>query len=141
LRIGLWEIGLDAFRQAPFFGHGMSASRTIAEQGFKDRFGTKGLSHFHNGFLTASVQAGLAGAAALAAIFLVALWNATAVLRSSDDPTQRFGATVIVLTVIIYLVGGMAGMLIGHDILDSTLMIFLISGTYLACGRRILPLQ
>lgn len=141
LRVGLWEIGLDAFRQAPFFGHGMSASRMIAKQGFKDRFGNQGLSHFHNGFLTAAVQAGLAGAVALAAIFLVALWNATAVLRSSVDPTERFGATMIVVTVTIYLVGGLAGMLIGHDILDSTLMVFLLSGTYLACGRRIPPLR
>ncbi|WP_189546218.1 O-antigen ligase family protein [Mesorhizobium sp. M2E.F.Ca.ET.209.01.1.1] len=139
LRVGLWEVGYDAFRQAPFFGHGMSASRAISEQGFKDRFGINGLSHFHNGFLTASVQAGLAGALALAAIFAVALVNAVRVLGLSVEPTERFGATMIVLTVIIYLVGGLAGMLVGHDILDSTLMIFLISGTYLACGRKILP--
>ncbi|MDX8455984.1 O-antigen ligase [Mesorhizobium sp. VK9D] len=141
LRVGLWEVGLDAFRHSPLFGHGMSASRTISTQGFKERFGIQGLSHFHNGFLTASVQAGLVGALALAAIFVVAIRNAITVLRFSADPTERFGATMIVLTVTTYLVGGLAGMLVGHDILDSTLMIFLISGTYLACGRTISPVR
>lgn len=75
---------------------------------------------------------------ALAAIFVVAIWNAIAVLRFSADPTERFGTTMIVLTVI---VGGLAGMLGGHDILDSTLMVFLISGTYLACGKTIPPVS
>ncbi|RRI05415.1 O-antigen ligase family protein [Mesorhizobium tamadayense] len=142
LRVGLWEVGLDAFRLAPFFGHGMSASRTLSTQGFKDRFGlSQGFNHFHNGFLTALVQAGLVGALALASIFVVAIWNATRVLRFSTDPLERFGATMIVITVITYLVGGLAGILVGHDILDSTLMVFLISGTYLACGRTISPIR
>ncbi|RWM08240.1 MAG: hypothetical protein EOR71_13770 [Mesorhizobium sp.] len=34
-----------------------------------------------------------------------------------------------------------SGMLGGHDILDSTLMVFLISGTYLACGKTIPPVS
>lgn len=142
LRVGLWDVGLDAFRQAPFFGHGMAASRALSKQGFEDHFGlSQGFNHFHNGFLTALVQAGLVGAFALAAIFVVAIWNATSVLRFSADPLERFGATMIVITVITYLVGGMAGILVGHDILDSTLMVFLVSGTYLACGRTVSPIR
>ncbi len=142
MRVGLWDVGLVAFRQAPFFGHGMSASRTLSTQGFKDHFGlSQGFNHFHNGFLTALVQAGLVGALALASIFVVAIWNATRVLRFSADQSERFGATMIVITVITYLVGGLAGILVGHDILDSTLMVFLISGTYLACGRTISPIR
>ncbi|TGV14155.1 O-antigen ligase family protein [Mesorhizobium sp. M8A.F.Ca.ET.173.01.1.1] len=142
LRVGLWDIGMDAFREAPFFGHGMSASRAISQQGFKKQFGvSQGFNHFHNGFLTALVQAGLVGALSLAAIFIVAIWNATRVLRFSADPLERFGATMIVVAVIVYLVGGLTGILVGHDILDSTLMIFLISGTYLACGRTVSPIR
>lgn len=142
LRVGLWYVGLDAFSQAPFFGHGMAGSRVISKQGFKDRFGlSQGFNHFHNGFLTALVQAGLVGTFALAAIFVVAAWNATGVLRFSADPLERFGATMIAITVTTYLVGGLAGILVGHDILDSTLMVFLICGTYLACGRTISPVR
>ncbi|RWX58067.1 O-antigen ligase domain-containing protein, partial [Mesorhizobium sp. M4B.F.Ca.ET.089.01.1.1] len=129
LRVGLWDIGLDAFREAPFFGHGISASRTLSQDGFKERFRTnQGFNHFHNGFLTALVEAGLLGALALATIFGVAIWIAARVLRLSADPVERFGATMIVVTVIIYVTGGLTGILVGHDILDSTLMVFLVSG-------------
>jgi O-antigen ligase len=61
------------------------------------------------------------------------------VLRLSSDPLERFGATMVVVTVITYLIGGLTGILVGHDILDSTLMVFLVSGTYLACGRQVSP--
>ena len=43
---------------------------------------------------------------------------------------------MIVVVVITYLISGMTGILVGHDILDSMLMVFLVSGTYLASGRQ-----
>ncbi|RWC69411.1 MAG: O-antigen ligase family protein [Mesorhizobium sp.] len=136
-RVALWDIGLKAFREMPFFGHGVGATRLLIKQGFQDQFGMdEGFNHFHNGFLTALVQAGILGAVTLAAIFVVAARNAARVLRDSADPVERFGATMIVALVITYLTAGMTGILIGHDILDSVFMIFLVSGTYLACGRQ-----
>lgn len=135
-RVAMWQIGLDAFREMPLFGHGVGATPLLMKQGFQEQFGMdKGFSHFHNGFLTALVEAGIVGAVALAAIFIVAAKNAATVLRISADPVERFGATMIVIVVITYLTGGMVGILIGHDILDSVLMAFLVSGTYLASGR------
>ncbi|MDX8516971.1 O-antigen ligase family protein [Mesorhizobium dulcispinae] len=140
LRVAMWEIGVGAFREMPIFGHGISASRALMKQGFHDQFGMDaGYNHYHNGFLTAAVQAGLLGASALAAIFVVAARNAARVLRLSVDPVERFGATMIVVTVITYLVGGLTGIVVGQDLLDSTLMVFLVSGTYLACGRTVPP--
>lgn len=140
LRVAMWEIGFAAVREMPIFGHGISASRALMKQGFQDQFGlSAGFSHFHNGFLTAMVEAGLLGALALAAIFIVAAWNAARTLRASVDPVERFGATMVLVAVITYLTGGMAGILVGHDILDATLMVFLISGTYLASGRTVAP--
>ncbi|MEI9428633.1 O-antigen ligase family protein [Mesorhizobium sp. Cs1299R1N3] len=136
-RVALWDIGLKAFREMPFFGHGVGATHVLIKQGFQDQFGMdEGFSHFHNGFLTALVQAGILGAVTLAAIFVVAARNAARVLRDSADPIERFGATMIVAVVITYLTAGMTGILIGHDILDSVFMVFLVSGTYLACGRQ-----
>lgn len=141
LRVAMWEIGFQAFREMPIFGHGIAASRALMKQGLQDQFGLQEtLSHFHNGFLTALVQAGLVGALALASIFIVAAWNAARTLRLSADPVERFGATVILVAVITYLIAGMTGILIGHDILDATLMVFLISGTYLASGRTVAPI-
>ncbi|WP_246674519.1 O-antigen ligase family protein [Mesorhizobium sp. B4-1-3] len=140
LRVAMWEIGFAAVRKMPIFGHGISASRALMKQGFHEQFGlSAGFSHFHNGFLTAMVEAGLLGALALASIFIVAAWNAARTLRRSVDPVERFGATMILVAVITYLTAGMTGILVGHDILDATLMVFLISGTYLASGRTVAP--
>jgi len=137
LRVAMWHIGLGAFREAPIFGHGIVASHDLMHQGFQDQFGmNQGFSHFHNGFLTALVEAGILGVVTLAAIFVVAARNASRVLRLSTDPLERFGATMIVVTVITYLTGGLTGILVGHDILDSVLMVFLVAGTYLASGRQ-----
>ncbi|RUV77993.1 O-antigen ligase family protein [Mesorhizobium sp. M1A.F.Ca.IN.020.30.1.1] len=142
LRVGLWDIGVNAFRETPFIGHGVSASRALIKQGFKDRFGMdQGFNHFHNGFLTALVEAGLLGALALAAVFAIAACYAARVLRCSADPAERFGATMVTVTVVTYLIGGLGGILVGHDILDSTLMVFLVSGTYLACGETVSPIR
>lgn len=136
IRIALWEIGLKAFREMPVFGHGVGATQLLIKQGFQDQFALPlGFSHFHNGFLTALVQAGILGAVTLAAIFVVAARNAALVLRNSIDPIERFGATMIVVLVITYLISAMTGILVGHDILDSVLMVFLVSGTYLASGH------
>jgi O-antigen ligase len=137
LRVAVWEIGMKAFLDMPLFGHGVGATQPLIKEGFRNQFGmSDGLGHFHNGFLTAMVQAGILGAATLAAIFVVASRNAARVLRQSSDPIERFGATILVVLVITYLTGGMTGILIGHDILDSVLMVFLVCGTYLACGRQ-----
>lgn len=138
LRAALWQIGLGAFHDMPIFGHGIAASRELMKDGFHNQFNmpSVGFSHFHNGFLTALVQAGLLGAITLAAVFVVAARNAAIVLRTSTDTIERFGATMIVVTVMTYLIGGLTGILVGHDILDSTLMVFLVSGTYLASGRQ-----
>ncbi|WP_214473494.1 O-antigen ligase [Mesorhizobium sp. dw_380] len=138
LRVALWDIGLKAFRAMPLFGHGVGATQLLIKQGFQDQFGMDaGFNHFHNGLLTALVQAGILGAVTLAAIFVIAVRNASLVLRNSTDPIERFGATMIVIVVITYLTAGMTGILVGHDILDSVLMIFLVSGTYLASGRQV----
>ncbi|MER9301490.1 O-antigen ligase family protein [Mesorhizobium sp. M0293] len=137
IRVALWEIGLKAFRDMPLFGHGVGATQLLIKQGFHDQFAmSTGFNHFHNGFLTALVQAGILGAATLAAIFVVAAGNAVRVLRNSSDPVERFGATMIVIVIVTYLTAGMTGILVGHDILDSVLMIFLVCGTYLASGRQ-----
>ncbi|MFC3322112.1 O-antigen ligase family protein [Mesorhizobium cantuariense] len=142
IRVALWEIGLKAFHDMPVFGHGVGASQLLIKQGFHDQFAMDtGFNHFHNGFLTALVQAGILGAVTLAAIFVVAAGNAAWVLRNSSDPVERFGATMIVIVVITYLTAGMTGILIGHDILDSVLMVFLVCGTYLASGRRVALVQ
>lgn len=140
LRFALWDIGFKAFQELPAFGHGATNARVLLESELFDRYGIeKTFTHFHNGFVTVLVEAGLLGTIALAAIFVIAALNACKVLRGSCDPTERYGATMILAAVSTYLVCGMTGILVGHDILDSVLMIFLILGTYLSSGTSLAP--
>lgn len=138
LRFTLWDIAVKAFHEMPFFGHGIMNTRSLIATQLNERLGmSDSFTHLHNGFLTASVEAGLFGALALAAIFFIAAKNAASVLRTSSDPTERYGATMIWIVVATYLIGGMTGILLGHDILDAVLMIFLIVGTYLSSGTSL----
>lgn len=134
-RLALWESGLDAFRQSPVFGHGVSASRAIITDELHKEFGSvQRFTHFHNGFITALVEAGLLGALALAGIFVVAIANACIALRANDGVVERYGAAMILAAACTYLVGGLTGIVVHQDVLDSTLLVFLIVGTYLAAG-------
>lgn len=137
-RVTLWDIAVRAFAEMPFFGHGIINTRLLISSRLQETLGTsESFTHLHNGFLTAAVEAGLLAALALAAIFIVAARNATHVLRTSSDPIERYGATMIWIVVVTYLICGMTGILIGHDILDAVLMIFLIVGTYLSSGTSL----
>lgn len=71
---------------------------------------------------------------ALAAIFFISAKNAAKALRNSPNPIERYGGTMIWIVVATYLICEMTGILVGHDILDAVLMIFLILGTYLSSG-------
>jgi O-antigen ligase len=138
LRVALWELGYRAFLESPLFGHGMQATKSIITDGMRDQFSLDiAFSHFHNGFLTTLVEAGIPGMLALAAVFFVASRNAASVLYHSSDPNERFGATMIVIAMITYLISGTTGIIFGHDILDSLMMVFLVTGTYLASGKRV----
>ncbi|WP_192250612.1 50S ribosomal protein L11 methyltransferase [Mesorhizobium silamurunense] len=94
-------------------------------------------------FLDIGCGSGLHSAATLrlGAAKVQALDYDTDCVETTKAVLSRFAPTMIVVTVIVYFVGGLAGILVGHDILDSTLMIFLISGTYLACGRTVPPIE
>ena len=68
------------------------------------------------------VETGIFGALSLAAIFLVAARNARRTLKANREPVETFGAVLLVVVVVTYLVFGTTGILVGHDILDSMLM-------------------
>jgi O-antigen ligase len=95
-------------------------------------------SHFHNGFLNAWVEAGIFGMISLAAVFVVAASLAVRTLAAPSSAETRLGAIILVSLVITYLVNGLTGMLVGHDILDAMLMAFLVVGAYLAAGTSVL---
>lgn len=137
-RAGLWEVGFDLARESPLLGHGPQSTRDLIVEGLRETYGIKKrFSHFHNGFLTAMVETGIFGALSLAAIFLVAVRNARRTLKANRDPVETFGAVLLVVVVVTYLVFGITGILVGHDILDSMLMACLVTGTFLSAGTSV----
>jgi O-antigen ligase len=141
-RAELWQIGLSAIRENPIIGHGPQSTRGLIHEGFK-KIGLDDVyySHFHNGFLNAWVEAGILGALSLAAIFVVAAFLAMGTLAATTDANARLGAIILIALVANYVVNGLAGILVGHDILDAMLTVFLTVGSYLAAGTSMLPKQ
>jgi O-antigen ligase len=136
IRIALWQIGTDLFTQHPIFGYGIHRADTLLVQDLFADYGIeKGYSHFHNGFLTLLVQSGVVGALSIAGVFVVAATTGARVSARSSDEVERFGAAILLLTVVTYMVAGASNKLLGHDILDTMLMVYLIVGLYLSVGK------
>jgi O-antigen ligase len=60
-------------------------------------------------------------------------------LATTTDADARLGAVILLAVAVNYVVGGLAGILVGHDILDAMLTAFLAVGSYLAAGTSMLP--
>ncbi len=134
-RVALWTAAVDIAQENVLLGRGAQATNQL----IRDRFaGQNGLNlsytHFHNGFLTAWVETGLLGMIALAAVFVVAATVGARTLASNDDPVARLGGLILLLLISTYLIGGLTGIIVGHDILDAMLMSFLVVGTFLSSG-------
>lgn len=110
VRMDLWKHGLELIQQNPILGHGIQNRRALIEQ-----IGME-FSHFHNGFITALVDAGIVGFLSLVALLcapLVAALNAT----RDDFYRQRLFVTLVLTAT--YTVGGLTNFIFGHDIYDS----------------------
>lgn len=138
-RAELWQIGLSAIEENPLLGHGPQAVKPLIIEGFKRSGLEGGYTHFHNGFLTAWIEAGLLGVLALAAIFVAAPVLAVRTLMRTATAEVVLGAVMLIAVTITYVVCGLTGIIVGHDVLDAMLVTFLIVGAYLASGTSMLP--
>ena len=139
VRMAMWHVGLDAFREAPIIGHGQAETGRLVTRALRERYGLKlSFTHFHNGFLTAAVETGTLGIIAVVSIFLVLIRNASLALRDRSDPHARFGGVLLMSTAIVYFCMGSVNLMFGHDILDVMFMVMTILGIYLGLGRSAL---
>jgi len=133
-RSQLWKLASEAIGEKPVLGHGPQTTRQIIRDGFAADGLEAHYSHFHNGFLTAWVEAGIVGVLSLIGVLVVALWAAVKTLLATPNETQRLGAAMLSATAIVYAVNGTTAILLGHDILDAMFVAFLCVGAYLAGG-------
>lgn len=139
-RLALWQIGLGIIGEHPWIGHGMQATKQLIRDGMREQFALAGgFSHFHNGILTLLVESGIVGTLSILAVLAAALHAAIRTLRGSDEAIARFGAALLLVLIAAYAVNGSINLFIGHDILDTVLMMSLIVGLYLACGTSRMP--
>ena len=101
------------------------ASKEIPEESYfdfcKQFHGVFHYSHFHNGFLTSVVDAGIFGLIATIAMFLAPI--CLAVFSPSDNIKQLRVAVALCLTSV-YFMAGATNLLFGHDLIDAIFLIF-----------------
>jgi len=134
VRLALWDAAARFVAEKPLLGHGMQSTKPLVDAVIKGETNLDYVyTHFHNGFLTIAVESGLPAMTLILAVFAVAFYAALKALRSSSVEA-RFGAVLLLGLVVNYVVGGTFNLVIGHDVIDTIFMIFLIIGTWLACG-------
>jgi O-antigen ligase len=138
-RAELLQIALSAVAESPIIGHGPQSTRALVHDGFEKIGLEVHYSHLHNGFLNAWVEAGIVGVLSLAAIFVVSACLAIRTLAATTDANARLGAIILIAFVTNYVVNGLTGILVGHDILDAMLTAFLAVGSYLGAGTSMFP--
>lgn len=136
LRFRLMELGLRLIREHPWIGYGVPSNRPLVMKGLAEQFHLdRSFSHFHNGFVTAAVETGLIGLAALVCLLAIMAYAAAVGLRGEAEPARRFGGLMMAVLLAGTVIGGLPNIVIGHDIIDATLMVWLSVGLFLACGR------
>ncbi len=125
-RLTMWDAGLDLATAKPVFGHGPA----VSSDENPDRIG---FSHLHNFLLNAMVRAGIVGVAAVLALFIVPLWVAA---RRGGDDISRFGVAMLLTLHAAFLMSGLVGIMLGHDILDALFIFGTVVASFLVLGRR-----
>lgn len=136
IRIALWEIGYDMWKEAPWIGHGRRMAADEMGRRLLDLYGVdRSFTHFHNFMLQALVQYGILGLTTLLALLAYGFWLAINTLRTTTEQERRFGAALMLVVLVTYTGAGMTNIMFGHDILDAVFMICMVPGVYLAVGR------
>jgi O-antigen ligase len=124
-RLLIWKAGYSLFLTSPVTGAGTAASKNT----LKELAGSKTVyTHFHNAALNELVRAGLVGLAALAAMFAVPF---ALCRRRAESETARAGFAILCGMQTSYLISGLTGIMIGHDILDAVFIATTVFAIYL----------
>jgi O-antigen ligase len=130
LRVILYKRGWCLFEKAPLWGYGIGKRDDILAQGKQDAVVDgavlcpakhPGFSHFHNGFLTAAIDAGIFGVLATLLLFLSPIIFVFVSPNDGLRPKRFVFASVISIT---YFFAGMTNILFGQDLVDSLFIVF-----------------
>lgn len=145
-RMVMWRIGLDLVKEAPLLGYGPGSEAALLEAESRKRVDfTLTYSHFHSAPLQYAIRDGILGVIALAALLVVPLFVA---IRARRDELGTYGLAFLASVHIAYLLSGIVGIMLGHDILDTlfvsstvTGLFFVFGGVPLKADHRGIPLE
>lgn len=116
-RIALWKYTIELIFQHPLTGYGMqNRSQLIGQLGYV-------FTHFHNGFLTATVDSGLPG---LLSVLLLLASPLVCALRNPSSVARRERIFLALLVAFGYTIAGSTNLLFFHDIYDSLFLWFVL---------------
>ncbi len=124
-RMGLWTGGIAAAEKRPIFGYGANNRRRViagipiefpAADGKPNYVGRTHVSHFHNGFLTAMIDAGVFGVLVTLMLLLAPL--ALAVFSPRDD-VYRLRLAFALFLFSTYAITGSVNIMFGQDLIDA----------------------
>ncbi|MBO6917845.1 MAG: O-antigen ligase family protein [Rhizobiaceae bacterium] len=131
-RMQLYSRALCLIKEQPILGYGYGKRDEILAQGEKSIMMEGEVicpqehllsTHFHNGFLTAVIDAGVFGLATAILLFLSPM---IFVLQAPKDEKHKVRLAFASIFVVSYGIMGMFNILFGHDIIDSLFITGLI---------------
>lgn len=124
-RLKIWDGGLQLAAEEPVFGHGPAVADAETPE-------LIGYSHLHNFVLNAMARSGLLGVVAVLALFVVPLF---ALVHRRGDAVSLFGLAMLLTLQAAYLMSGMVGIMLGHDILDALFIYGSLVASFLVLGE------
>ena len=132
-RIVMWQAGYELFLEKPLLGQGPGNSSNLMAGKTKEISGEAlGFSHFHNAVVTELVRAGIVGLLALAAMFAVPF---LVCFRAGRDEAGTAGFFLLCAAQCAYLLSGLTGIMLGHDILDCFYLTVVVFSLFLVFGE------
>ncbi len=131
-RLEIWDYAVQRIEERPWTGYGYG--RGILRRDFRERFGMALKWHGHNVVLNYGLEAGIAGMAAIALLFLALFAWCWTLYRRADPGVRPLGALGMTM------IAGIALKIMTDDILvrDNALLFWSVLGMVggLAAGRR-----
>lgn len=129
LRLTLWRAGLSIAAENPVFGAGPGNARHLMAERTRALSGAAlSSSHFHNAAINELARAGIVGLAALLSMFAVPF---ALCRRAEKDDIAKSGFAVLCGVQCAYLLSGLTGVMLGHDILDAVYLCAVVFSLYL----------
>ncbi len=140
MRVTLLRKGFCLAKERPLVGYGIANRREVLSAEQQPSSGWGGIcdtihsrfffTHFHNGFVSAYIDAGVFGLLSTLALLFSPLALS---IVSPNDGTKRLRISVALCLTSVYVMAGMTNLLFGHDLID---VIFLIFSTFLALSIK-----